>query len=467
MQIPPFQPFLDYLTASPTLKNHGISDSLSTLSYLELREFCQRCDTHLENQGVRKSDCIAVECDMSLSGAAIICALLYRGQNFMLIPVNSNSLPAALPDFCPLSLNGIGSAHEIDRITLTPNSIFNPSSAAQISGFFPNSGSLFLRSSGSMGAAKIILFAQDQLINNARNCIPRFTLTAESRIMITVPVFHMYGLGAALIPALITGANISLLANANILRFTDSIKRLQPDILYLNPTLLAMILQGWRSNHSFTRTISAGSFLSAELYHSYWQRIGALVNLYGSTEMGALASTTEQADNPNRLIPFPGVEMIVNEKSELFCRHPYGFEGYFTPSGEPIPGELNPYKTGDIARYTPSGEIEILGRQADSTNRSGFLVWCAEIENALLRTGLVTQAVVLSGQEDTLRGKKLYAFCIPATEQTSPQTIREQCSAYLPRYAVPDEFILGESFPLLATGKINRGALLRQIMSTN
>jgi len=181
-----------------------------------------------------------------------------------------------------------------------------------------------------------------------------------------------------------------------------------------------------------------------------------------------VATTPFDSDQPNRLLPLPGVEMHIRDDHALYCQHPYGFEGYLNRHGELLPVANNPYNTGDVARLLADGRFELLGRQSDSVNRAGFLVQFSDIENALLRTGEVEQAVVLCSNEETWRGPKLYAFCIPvAGKIVTAQTIREACFAHLPRYAVPDEVLLETTFPRSATDKIDRRRLQQKITELN
>lgn len=328
-----------------------------------------------------------------------------------------------------------------------------------------------MRTSGSTGDSKIIRFTHEKLLSNAANCTVRFKLSAQSRVTIAVPVYHMFGLGAGFVPSLLAGASIQVQANTNILRFLEAERHFSPDTVYLNPTLASMLLKR-KQNKPYARTISAGAALPEQVFHEYRSRLGPMTNLYGSTEMGAAATTVDDFDDgkPNRLLPMPDVTLqIAPETHALSCSHPAGFDGYLNNHGETLPTTVCPYNTGDIAQQLSDGRIELQGRQSDSTNRAGFLVHFSDIEDALIRTGKVEQAVVLNGPQETIRGKKLYAICIPrktatTTQDVTDSAIRQACFEHLPRYAIPDEILLQKTFPLTQSGKINR-RLLQQYIS--
>lgn len=475
-----FTELLDGLARTDSLKSNAFGDATTQVCYQQLPAYFDALETYLQAQNISPDDCVAFECQNTTAALVVLLTLFYRGQHLLLLPPEGSPLkePGFKPDipvFCRLHLTVSGSEADTDSGQITrllniyPNEQFNASAFAGLS--VCNDRLLLLRTSGSMGDAKIVRFSHTKLLGNTANCTQRFELKATSRVTVAVPVFHMYGLGAGFIPALMAGANINVQANTNILRFLENERRFKPDVVYLNPTLATMLLKGRRSKQAFARTISAGAVFPEPVYREYRERFGPLTNLYGSTEMGAAATTVNHLDGDlaGLLLPMTGVEMHIDADSQaLHCLHPYGFDGYLNSRGEKLPISTYPYNTGDVARSLPDGRIEMLGRQSDSTNRAGFLVQFADIENALLRTGKVEQAVVLCGSQQNVRGQTLYAFCIPkkgdVMPDITPQSIRQACFEQLPRYAVPDEIFLKATLPLASSGKVNRLLLQQQIL---
>jgi aspartate racemase len=121
---------------------------------------------------------------------------------------------------------------------------------------------------------------------------------------------------------------------------------------------------------------------------------------------------------------------------------------------------LRLYKTGDLARYLPDGNIEFLGRLDEQVKIRGFRIELGEIE-ALLAQHPDLREVVVVVREDIPGNKFLAAYVVPKLE-ASPPTISELRSflkAKLPDYMVPGAFVFLEAMPLTPNGKIDRRAL--------
>lgn len=474
-----FVSVLDRLSQTPELADHRLGDGQQQIAYSLFPEYFRKIDELLISHELSRNDCIAFECRNTAASLIVLLALLYRGQHVLLLPAQGAVLKEpgykpVVPAFCKVGIS-------VDRFEtgneLTPESIAGVINIVAHERFSLlawkrldlTKRRLMLRTSGSMGDAKIVMFSHEHMLGNAYNCVQRFALQADLRISIVVPVFHMYGLGAAFFPALMAGASIEVQADTNILRFMEHERRFQPDVLYLNSVLCAMLLKFRRSTQPFLRTISAGEPIPASLFHDYRERFGHLINLYGSTEMGAAATACADAKERDhtRLFPMQGVRFEIDPAdNSLYCLNSHGFDGYVNSQGLALPAETCPYNTGDLASQLDDGCFEFMDRKNNSINRAGFLVQFNDIEEALHRLDDVERALVLSGPEQTLRGQKLYAFCVPASADANAQDVRGRCADHLPKYAVPDEIILLESFPLLANGKVDRQYLKKQISNT-
>jgi len=135
---------------------------------------------------------------------------------------------------------------------------------------------------------------------------------------------------------------------------------------------------------------------------------------------------------------------------QLYCRHPYGFEGYLDENGDEL-SRMDPdswYATGDMAVTHPDGSISVLGRADASVNRSGYLVRLHEIEQILEAMESVGEVAVVAGVDETKRGQRISAFCVlrPGALLDSVQ-IQRRCSDLLPPYAIPTTFRLWRFFP--------------------
>jgi amino acid adenylation domain-containing protein len=117
------------------------------------------------------------------------------------------------------------------------------------------------------------------------------------------------------------------------------------------------------------------------------------------------------------------------------------------------------YKTGDLARYLPDGNIEFLGRLDHQVKIRGFRVELEEVETVLAQHPKVREAVVLA-REDTPGDKRLVAYVVPRQEPAPTiNELRSFLKEKLPEYMIPSAFVLLDALPLTPNGKIDRNAL--------
>jgi amino acid adenylation domain-containing protein len=134
--------------------------------------------------------------------------------------------------------------------------------------------------------------------------------------------------------------------------------------------------------------------------------------------------------------------------AEKFIPHPFSHE----------PG-ARLYKTGDLARYRPDGNIEFLGRTDHQVKIRGFRIELAEVEAVLSQHPAVRETVVVA-REDIRGEKKLAAYVVPNQESISTTSnLRSFLKQKLPEYMVPSSFVTLDALPLMPNGKVDRRAL--------
>ncbi|MDB9391494.1 non-ribosomal peptide synthetase [Microcystis aeruginosa] len=117
------------------------------------------------------------------------------------------------------------------------------------------------------------------------------------------------------------------------------------------------------------------------------------------------------------------------------------------------------YKTGDLARYLPDGNIEYLGRIDNQVKIRGFRIELGEIEAVLSQHNYVETTCVIA-REDSPGIKRLVAYIVPPKNVTpSTNQLRQFLKARLPDYMIPSAFVTLEALPLTPNGKLDHRAL--------
>ncbi len=437
-------------------------------------------DAFLRERGLSPEIPVRLECANTVPGALVLLALVARGTTLILVPPGSSS---SCPGFIGAQLRLHGESH-LAADPLDPERCLEitvvdaPKPLPEASPL--RQGHILLRTSGSLGAPKLVVHSHAGLLANASNAVDRLALRADDRVLLPVPLAHMYGLGAGLLPALFAGASVDILDAANLLRYLERERKLRPTVAFLTPNLCTTLLRPRAATEQYRHVVVAGDKLSPETFAAAEAIYHRVVNLYGSTEMGVIAAADARTPHSPTTVgrPLPGVALRVrptldgdpgrSSVGELLCAHPYGFVGYVDDSGAPLPRPDDDgwYATRDLADLTPDGELEVLGRCDHAVKRDGRLVMLADIERALERLpGVDRAAAVVVGE--TLRGRGIVVYCtLQAAHPLDPADLRQTCRALLPAYAVPDEFRVLPALPLLPGGKLDRHALHRDALSS-
>jgi amino acid adenylation domain-containing protein len=138
----------------------------------------------------------------------------------------------------------------------------------------------------------------------------------------------------------------------------------------------------------------------------------------------------------------------------------------FIPSPFDLATERKLYKTGDLVRYLPDGNIEYLGRIDNQVKIRGFRIELGEIETLLSQHPAIVQTTVIA-REDNPGEKRLVAYCVTNMSQSLPDSnlqpqideLRSFISHKLPDYMVPACFVLLPALPMTPSGKVDRRAL--------
>jgi non-ribosomal peptide synthetase component F len=309
-------------------------------------------------------------------------------------------------------------------------------------------------------------------------CVESDRLLAVTTLSFDIAALELY------LP-LITGARVILASREAAMSGQQLHKLIQESgatIMQGTPRTWQLLIEaGWEGTPGL-KMLCGGEAIPADLANRLVAR-GEIWNMYGPTET-TIWSATAPIKQSTRLIPigFP----IANTKVYILDRNqqivPVGVVGELYIGGDGVArGYLNRedltaerfvkdvfssdeqkrmYKTGDLCRWLPVGNIEFLGRNDDQVKLRGFRIELGEIETRLLEHPLVHQAVVVA-REDKLGEKRLVAYYRNPNpeEQVGAEALRTHLANSLPDYMVPTAYVRLEAFPLTANGKVARNGL--------
>ncbi|RAM53131.1 MAG: non-ribosomal peptide synthetase [Hapalosiphonaceae cyanobacterium JJU2] len=335
--------------------------------------------------------------------------------------------------------------------------------------------------SGSTGKPKGVMVEHSGLCNLAQAQIQAFSLNSESRIL----QFASFSFDACIWEILMafgSGARLYLGTKDSIMPGMPLIERLSSDGIThvtLPPSALAVLPTA--ELPSLQTIIVAGEACPAELI-KIWSVGRNFINAYGPTEASVCATTAKCTPEDNKVTigrPIANVQVYILDTQlkpvpigvpgELYIGGAGVARGYlhqreltqqkFIPNPFNYEPDSRLYKTGDLARYLPDGNIEYLGRIDNQVKIRGFRIELGEIEAILSQHPGVRENVVVA-REDIPGEQRLVAYFVPQLEQTlTTNELRIFLKEKLPQYMLPSAFVRLEFLPLTPNGKVDRKAL--------
>jgi amino acid adenylation domain-containing protein len=476
------------------------------LSYREFNSRANQLAHYLSERGVGPSAKVAICLNPSLDFAVAVLAVLKSGAAcvpldpkypqerlaYMLHDVGARVLiteRGILSDDASAGCQLLFLAEKSDALDTWPTN--NPTPSVTTSDI-----AYVIYTSGSTGKPRGVLLPHAGLVNYTFNMARVYSMSPDDRVLQFCSVSFDIAVEELF---------IAWLSGAALVMKSDEMPLAVPEFLYWierqGITVLDLPTAYW---HEWMHQISelgnpaperlrlvivGGEKVSAKAYAAWAGAVGRRVrwvNTYGPTE-GSIAATAYEPKSDTDTIPenVPIGRPVANVRVYLLDPQlnpvAVGVAGELHIGGVGVargylnrpeltaekfisdPFSTDPdarlYKTGDLARYLPSGEIEFVGRTDDQVKIRGFRVELGEIEVALAKHPALREVAVVA-REDEAGDKHLVAYVVPAPEaEITTSELRRYLQRQVPEHMVPSAFMVLPAMPLTPNGKIDRRGL--------
>ena len=420
--------------------------------------------------GIMKSGAAYVPLDSSLPAERIGYMMRDSGIGIMVV---GGAARASVPQFG-------GDVVDVDDESLRMNSRANPGVATS-----GDATAYVIYTSGSTGTPKGVQVTRRALTNLLLSAREWFGLSRAERLLAVASIsFDIAGVDVWL--PWIVGATTVVASREDAAdgeRLRALIDRHDVTFMQATPATWQLLLASGWSGKGDMQCVSSGDVLPPDVGARLAACTGRTWNLYGPTET-TIWSTGFLLDDPGRpmLIGRP----IANTRCYVLDSHrnpqPPGVIGELWIAGGGVArGYLNApeltrdrfvadtfsdmegdrmYRSGDLARYTADGNLELAGRADTQVKIRGFRIELGEIESVLERHARIEQAAVVV-REDVVGDKRLVAYVVADGDMPHPDDLRAHLAAFVPDYMLPSAYAELGAMPLTANGKIDRRALLQ------
>jgi len=347
----------------------------------------------------------------------------------------------------------------------------------------PESRAYVIYTSGSTGKPKGVEVTHRGVVNFLTTMAQRPGMSSSDRLLaVTTLSFDIAGLEIYL--PLTLGASFEIVTReiaSDGNRLLAKLSQSGATVMQATPATWRMLLEaGWTGDRGL-KILIGGEAVSQKLAAQLAQRSASVWNMYGPTETTIWSTISRLAEHAAVTIgrPIGNTEIFILDK--LLQPVPVGVAGELHIGGDGLargylkrpeltaerfivhPLRPDPkarlYKTGDLVRYLPSGNVEFLGRIDHQVKIRGFRIELGEIETVLRQHSAINDAVVVA-REDTPGDKRVVAYFV-ATPGAAPTTagLRSFMREKLPEYMLPSVFVTLRRMPLTPNGKVDRRAL--------
>lgn len=334
---------------------------------------------------------------------------------------------------------------------------------------------IILYTSGTTGLPKGAMLTHENVFSNARDIGTYLKMTADDRVVATLPIFHVFALTVVVNSPLYRGATILLVPQFSPTEVFKIIREQKATVFAGVPTMYNFLYQyenGSREDYETIRlSISGGSALPVSLLENFEKKFNTRISEgYGLSEAspvtcfnpldreripGSIGMSIVNVEN--KVVDENGNEVPKGEVGELIVKGPNVMKGYYKMPEETAKTIKDDWLyTGDMAKEDKNGYFYIVDRKKDMIIVGGFNVYPREVEEVLYSHSDIVEAAVVGIPHDEL-GEEIHAHIVTKkNSHLTEEQIIDYCKERLVKYKLPSIIHFKDELPKNSTGKILR-----------
>lgn len=316
-----------------------------------------------------------------------------------------------------------------------------------------------LFTSGTTGKPKATLYSHEAHVWNVTTLSKIWKWNQDDTLLLSLPLSHWHGLVLGLGGFLYHGHTLYLRERFHIKESLELLSSGTVSLFYhVPPAYYRLVQYPEAAKYDVGKVrlfVSGSSYLPPEIWHKFKELFGQeILERYGSSEAGIIASNSLDSRIPGEVgKALPGVETKVLPDGQLAVRTPGRFMRYLrnrkaTNAKVDADGWLH---TGDMAEIRADGQIIIKGRVEERMKKSGYLVSPRDVEWELIQQPTVKDVFVLGRTTGGL-DDEITAFVVLESGGTV-EGVRKAAEEVMPRYWLPDRYIIMDEIPRTNSGK--------------
>jgi long-chain acyl-CoA synthetase len=343
----------------------------------------------------------------------------------------------------------------------------------------PDDPAALLYSSGTTGFPKGVTLTQANIHTNIATAAKYAGYTADDRLAVFLPLFHVYGQNFILNGCVLAGASIVLFRRFVPDVVLRAIGEERVTVFFGVPTIFIGLLATDLSPYDLSSLrfeMSAAATMPEEISRRWTERFGRRIyEGYGLTECSPFACYNDLVEHRFGSVgrAVEGFELAIFDENdreaprgtwgEIVIRGPGVMQGYWRKPEDSARALRGGWlHSGDIGRMDDDGYVYIVDRVKDMINVAGLKVWPAEVEQYLYRIPQV-QEVAVYGVPHPEKGEQVVAAVVPkAGAELTADDVIAYCRASIAAYKVPARVDIVRELPKSATGKILKRVLREQ-----